>query len=539
MSTPQASTKFYEQRFVDDFHNELKRKNISLPVTVVLKDSKDNKQIIRNVSGARVLRDKANVKSPTRIKSEEVGKLVTSKADIALYSIAKDGVKVDVAWISHKSNRNKSDKKTYYMQYLDASADVNFKTRRAETKEIKDFKTKMIDLSVQKSSNISCWPKYKDGVSLRIWDYVKSPILMNMVIFGVEYGKEYSRQNANILMVGDPYIEIQDDNTIIFTAAEKNSDNGFAGKSLANGYAEYLPDKDKPIFFTKPTTDAKTTVDKKTIEGVSVWIICRSYAGKNNKMIDDVIDNKDALVSSSCDYVKKEKKIKGTQTNIKHDGYDVYFEDKLENPYAAFYYINNLEKIKKIDYSTIKNNPSYLKVLQKYNKNKIPHGKMINPKTGRFVKGNLVKSISMSTFFKPLRTYTPSKSSTNTSPLTRDISPHRLQNLVLRPSLKSTKSSTPAKSPLPKLLSPTLPTLPTLPKSSSLIKSSSSNKNMSHMNTGFYHISKTNDRQIKSKIFYMPLKKRFYYVAPTTGKPQPIPDIRKYIPENRLKTIIG
>jgi hypothetical protein len=81
--------------------------------------------------------------------------------------------------------------------------------------------------------------------------------------------------------------------------------------------------------------------------------------------------------------------------------------------------------------------------------------------------------------------------------------------------------------------------LPTLPKSPSPIKSSSSIKNMSNMNTGFYHISKTSDRQIKSKIFYTPLKKRFYYIAPTTGKPQPISDILKYIPENRLKTIIG
>jgi hypothetical protein len=45
---------------------------------------------------------------------------------------------------------------------------------------------------------------------------------------------------------------------------------------------------------------AKTTIDGKTIEGVSVWIIYRSYAKARNKMIDDVINNKNTLVSSSC-----------------------------------------------------------------------------------------------------------------------------------------------------------------------------------------------------------------------------------------------
>ena len=303
MTTPQASTKYYEQRFVNDFHEELKRKKISLPVIVVLKDSLGIKQVIRNVSGARVLRDRTGVKSPTKIKSEELGRHVTSKADIALYSIAKDGTKVDVAWISHKSNKDKDGKKITHAQYLDVSADVNFKTKLGQAQEIKDFKKKMLILSSQKSSVRYCWPKYKDGVSLRIWDPVKSSILMNMAIFGVEFGKGYSRQNANILMVGDPHIEIKDDNTIIFTAKDR---------SLANGFAEYLPVDDKPIFFTKPTAAAKTTIDGKTIEGVSVWIIYRSYATARNKMIDDVINKKNTLVSSSCvdkngNNIKKEK----------------------------------------------------------------------------------------------------------------------------------------------------------------------------------------------------------------------------------------
>ena len=553
MSTPQASTKYYEQRFVNDFHEELKRKKISLPVTVVLKDSNGNEQVIRNVSGARVLRDKANAKSPTKIKIENIGRHVTSKGDIALYSIVKDGnkeIKVDVAWISHKSNKNDIGKKIDHAQYLDASADVTFRTRPAVTKEIRDFKNKMLKLSVQESSNIYCWPGYKDGKSLRIWDYVKSSLLMNMAIFGIEYGtgKGFSRQNANILMSGDPHIEIHNDNTIILTTKGEKSANSFEGKSFINGTAEYMPDDDKPIFFTKPTTSVKTTIEGKRIDGVSVWIIYRSYATKN-KMIDDVINNKNAIVSSTCYSTRQKesgpKKPKGGKsTNITYNDYNVYFDDKKENPYAAFFYMNNTSTLKPIKYNVIRTDDAYVNFLKKHGKHMIPRGKVINPETGRFVqekstikrssKENIVKSKPLSAFFKPLRS-SPSKSSTNTSPIIRNVSPRRLQNLALQSSIKSVKPPTPQRSPLPDLLSPTLPQLPKTP---SPVKSSSSIKNTSNMNTGFYHISKTTDRQIKSKIFYMPLKKRFYYVLPT-GKPQVITNIHKYIPENRLKTLIG
>ena len=299
MSTPQAKTKYYEQRFVNDFYKELERNKVSLPVTIVLKDNLGIKQVIQNVSGVRVLRDKANAKSPSKIKSEELGRHVTSKADIALFTEEKNGTKVDVAWISHKSNKDIHGKKITHAQYLDASSDVMFKTKIGQTKEIKDFKNKMISLSVPLTATKYCWPKYKSGTSLRIWDDVKSTILMNMAIFGVEFGKAYSRNNANILMVGDPLIEVKDDKTIILTTKE----NGF---SLANGFAEYIPSKDKPIFFTKPTSGKKTVVDGKTIEGVSVWIIYRSYAGSKNRKIDDVLKNKIELISSSCSVKKKD-----------------------------------------------------------------------------------------------------------------------------------------------------------------------------------------------------------------------------------------
>jgi hypothetical protein len=295
---------------------------------------------------------------------------------------------------------------------------------------------------------------------------------------------------------------------------------------------------------------SKTTVTKDgktyTIDGVGVWIVYKGKKSSEAIQIDDKTKLLEVVSKDKCrekrvsknkkeSRDKKENQIKGIQTDIKHEGYDVYFDDKLENPYAAFYYIDNLKKIKKIDYSSIKNKPVYSKVLQRYNKNKIPPGKMINPKTGRFVKGNPVKSLPITAFLKPFRP-SPSKSSTNTSPLISAISPRQLPRLYSRPSLKSVKSPTTAKSPPSKILSPAIPMLSKSPSPAipMLSKSPSPIKSMSNMNTGFYHISKINDRQIKSKIFYMPLKKKFYYVLPT-GSKQPISDIRKYIPENRLK----
>jgi hypothetical protein len=542
MPTPKVPQKKYEERFVRDFHNELVKKNISLPVTVVLKDSKDNKQIIKNVSGMRVLRDRANAKSPTKVKSEDTGKFVTSKGDIALYSIVKDGnkeIKVDVAWISHKSNKGKDDKETDHMQYLEASKDVNFRTRPSVTKEIRDFKNKMLELSVQKSSNIYCWPGYKDGKSLRIWDHVRNPMLMNMAIFGNEYGtgKGFSRQNANILMSGDPHIEIQDDNTIILTTKKEKSANSFEGKSLMNGHAEDLPDEDKPIFFTKPTKAAKTSIDEKKIEGVSVWIVYRRYARKINKMIDDVIDNKNDLVSTTC-YVTRQKKTeskkpKGQSTDIKYNGYNVYFDDTLENPYAAFRYMNNTNTTKPVKYNVVRSDDAYVNVLKKYGKNKIPSGKVINPETGffvqekpttkRLIRKNLVKSNPLSSYYKP---QSPFKSST---------SPY--------------KSSPPFKSSFPEMISPTLPMLP---KSPSPRKWSSPKPSTSkppekqrwkfysdEIPTGeFYEVvNKNKASRIREEILYLPSKNRF--VIDSKGKPRQIAstEIHKYINPDKVNTI--
>jgi hypothetical protein len=548
MPTPKASTKKYEERFVRDFHNELKRKNISLPVTVVLEDSLGHKQTIKNVSGMRVLRDRANAKSPTKVKIEDTGKLGTSKGDIALYSIANNGDKVDVAWISHKSNKDDNGKKILYAQYLDASADVNLRTRPSVTKEIRDFKNKMIELSVQKSSNIYCWPGYKDGKSLRIWDRVKSSMLMNMAIFGFEYGtgKGFSRQNANILMSGDPHIEIQDDNTIILTTKKENSANSFKGKSLMNGFAEYLSEDDQPIFFTKPTDGKKSTVNEKTIEGVSVWIIYRSYAGKNNKMIDDVIDNKNDLVSTTC-YVTRPrttepKKPKGKSTGIKYNGYNVYFDDTKANPYAAFRYMNNTNTTKPVKYNVVRSDGAYVNFLKKNGKNKIPSGKVINPETGffvqekpttkRLIRKNLVKSNPLSSYYKPQSPFKSSPSSYKSSPSPYKSSPSPY------------KSSPPFKLPLPKLLSPTLPMLP---KSPSLRKSPSLKPSTSQLPrvqrsklfdeaipTGEYYETLKQRKEIS----YLPSKNMFVFEQ-NNGKPRPIAstEIHKYIKSDKINTI--
>lgn len=284
----QGKTKKYEQQFVDDFYDQLKKHKITLPATIIIKDSLGYKQVIRNVSGIRVLNDSVS-KSPTKIKSEERGGTVTSKADIALYSVLPNGSKKDVAWISHKKDVKD------HLQYEQMSTNVIYKTRKAEMKEIQEFKRKMLELSVPVMNENHCWPRYKDGNSLRIWGEIKSEVLMNMAIFGVEFGKDFGRNNVNVLMMGDPVLKVENNN-IIFTTKE----------SIMNGHAADISDL-KPIFFTNPSKGSTTSIDGKKIKGVRLWIIRRTYATSHEKM-DDVLKKKNELVARSCLTTQNEKK---------------------------------------------------------------------------------------------------------------------------------------------------------------------------------------------------------------------------------------
>ncbi|AGE48975.1 endonuclease [Paramecium bursaria Chlorella virus AP110A] len=280
----ETKTKKHEVGFVNKFN-----KHFATPKNVILRDTYGNvSKIIPNVYGARVLFD-SRALSPHIRKSEELGRIVTSKADIALFTRV-DGKKIDLAWISHKQ--------PVYMQYADISADVSYFTQKNAEREIKSFKNKMLEL-VKTNETGLCWPRYKNGQSLRVWGKVQSDILKNMSIFGVEYGKAYGRNNANIIFTGDPKVIEQTGNTIVMSSS---------GKSLLNGHLDQLPAEYQPIFFVKPTEAAKTKIDKKTIRGVSLWLIRREYAKDINKPIDLVLQDKDTLVGSCPSAASKSKK---------------------------------------------------------------------------------------------------------------------------------------------------------------------------------------------------------------------------------------
>jgi hypothetical protein len=175
---------------------------------------------------------------------------------------------------------------------------VSYFTQKNAEREIKSFKNKMLEL-VKTNETGLCWPRYKNGKSLRVWGKVQSVILKNMSIFGVEYGKAYGRNNANIIFTGDPKVIEQTGNTIVMSSSEK---------SLLNGHLDKLPAEYQPIFFVKPTAAAKTKIDKKTIHGVSLWLIRREYATDINKPINLVLQHKDTLVGSCPSAASKSKK---------------------------------------------------------------------------------------------------------------------------------------------------------------------------------------------------------------------------------------
>ena len=278
------STKDWERLFVNNLN-----KHFDVPKDVILKDKFGNtSNVIPNIYGARVLTDKRAL-SPYITRPAERNRIITSKADISLFT-KEDGKRVDVAWLSHKKGYKNG--KPEYMQYLDVSSNVNFTTQKDAENEIKSFKNKMFIIARRREKNSDyCWPRYsyKKGnkdVSMRVWDNVKTDSLKNMAIFGVDYyEKTFGRNNVNAFFVGNPVIE-KTSSTLTISASDM---------SLLNGHVNLLPPANQPIFFVKPTRAAKTIMNSKIIKGASVWIIYRSYASANNKKIDEVIQSRNLI----------------------------------------------------------------------------------------------------------------------------------------------------------------------------------------------------------------------------------------------------
>lgn len=532
----ETKKKIHERGFVKSFYEEVDKKNIALPADMYLKDKKGNtSKLIKNIYGMRVLLDrqrnnKGAVLSPEKQPTEETGKHIVSKADISLYTI-ENNIRKDIAWISHKKDK-------IHLQYADVSSD-NYHSN--DYKEVRDFKEKMVKLSVKLKEDPNntnyCWPSGKNNKTITIWDNIKSENLKNKAIFGVDYtpNGRFSRHNINIIMSGNSILE-------------KNSDAIYLTSSVTSilhGKANELPpDEDVVIIaYGKNDFKDKTTIGKNMIYGVRTWLIRRSYIQNKDATINNVLNDPEKYITKSCSHLKtskninynltpskapqfgttrrqpkpekqpqdkKEKQIKGIQTNLKINTYNVFLDDKLKNPYAAFYYINNSNSRRQVPYNVIKDNDSYMAVLKKYKLNVIPPGKTINPKSGRFIDNRTnktVKSRSISAFYKRKNdTISPKRSPT---PI-RNMSPS---------------------SPLPKLLSQTLPKLPNSP-----VRSPIPVRNMSDINTGFNYIGKLGNRMVKSRIFYMPKAKKFYYKLQTGEKKQIFnSEIPKYIPANALR----
>lgn len=353
--------KKYEREFVINFYKFLNTKNISLPIVLILKGPNNSEhQISKPIYGMRVLTD--NIKlSPVHKKIvENTGRMSNSKGDIAVYTTDRE----DVAWISHK-------KKGTYAQLLEASADF----KGDAYKELRDFKLKMLQLSIKRESYDYCWPLAKDtskegGGGVQVWDHIKNRILIGKCIFGFDYGKShFNRQNVNAVMQGDP--EMKYENNRIYLSGSQ--------ETLINDNTSSLPNI---MMKSEPKSKSRTTIGKYKITGVRVWIIPEKKLPKidrDKRQIDYVLLHKEEVVSNLC-----YEDIKFKPTDLQLNGKDIFFNPSLKYPFDAFYFKNG----KKVKYGLLKHN-DVIQVLKKYDKNIIPPGKIINKK-GRFVDKNIV-----------------------------------------------------------------------------------------------------------------------------------------------------
>ncbi|AGE58595.1 endonuclease [Paramecium bursaria Chlorella virus NYs1] len=494
--------KKYEREFVINFYKELNTKNISLPIVLILKGSdKSEQQISKPVYGMRVMTD-SQQSSPVHKKIvENTGRMSTSKGDIAIYTKDRE----DIAWISHKN-------KGIYAQILEASADL-FKGDAYQ--ELRDFKLKMIQLSIQRNSHEYCWPLANHtSKGLQVWDEIKSKILIGKCIFGFDYGKTYfNRQNVNAFMHGDPELKY-DNNRIYLSGSEE---------TLINNDSSSLP---KIMMKSEPKSNSTTTIGNNKIFGTSVWIITEKKLPKidrDKRQIDYIIQHKEELVSNIC---YQSAKLKPTYLQL--NGKDIFFNPSLKNPYDAFYFKNG----KKVKYGIL-NRDKIIQILKKYNRNTIPHGKIINERTGKFIddKKMTPNQKKITNIFRKMPRRTSSSKIISSSKLIS--SPKIISSSKLISSPKITSSS--------KLISS-----PKITSSSKLISSpkiTSSSKLISSpkITSSSKIASKTiKDRKVntgikigKDDVFYDE-KKHIFYVIGTDGKKQ-VRHIKNQIKEIRIQ----
>lgn len=296
-----AKSKIHERRFVDMFNQQIKDKNIPIPFDLILRDSSGHQsKTFKNIVRARVLTDQTLFSPQKKISMVETGEKV-SKADIVLV----DDRGVDVVFISHKSDKDQRGKNTgagCHAQFMHAGTDKPFKSTTAY-EELQVFKRKLLELSKKLTETTYCFPTKADGSPLTTWDYIRDPALVNIAIFGVNFGSSrFGRHNCNILMNGDPETSVEANVVVL----ESN-------KSILNGTPlpkEYFdtsntnPKSKRIIFRTINAKGTSVRIEKDgksyVIRGLNIWVIYRNQASSKSFQIDDLLSDRSLLSNTIC-----------------------------------------------------------------------------------------------------------------------------------------------------------------------------------------------------------------------------------------------
>jgi len=303
MACDLAKSKIHEQRFVDMFNQQIKDKNISIPFDLILRDSSGyQSKTFKNIVRARVLTDQSLFSPQKKINTDETGEKV-SKADIVLV----DNRGVDVVFISHKSDKDRQGKNTgagCHAQFMHAGTDKSFKSTAAY-EELQVFKRKLLKLSKKLTETTYCFPTKADGTPLTTWDYIRGPDLVNIAIFGVNFGSpQFGRHNCNILINGDPKIRVDENNVVVLESNNKSILNGTPLPKEYFDTSNTNPKSKRIIFRTinAKSTSVRIKKDGKTyvIRGLNIWVIYRNQASSKSIQIDDLLNDRSLLSSTVC-----------------------------------------------------------------------------------------------------------------------------------------------------------------------------------------------------------------------------------------------
>ncbi|AGE56169.1 endonuclease [Paramecium bursaria Chlorella virus NE-JV-1] len=531
-TTKDKDSKKYERAFVRDFYNKLNEKNISLPITVILRGSDGSEyKIPEHVYGMRVLAD-SSILSPEKESSENSGRKTTSKADIALYGKYRKSI----AWISHKGiSQDKSGKDVMvHAQFLNATSNTLKEqgddiTDDDAYEEIRVFKRKMLELSVLIKGKDYCWPQQKNTrKSLQVWDEIKNTKLIGKSIFGVDYGqqKAFGRQNASAFMHGHPEIKLGNDPGEIYLTAS---------------YKTYLNGDKLPEAFLKTVSRNEyhfsTKIDDYKIHGTRVWIVDRTLLRKNTDLantykIDNILKNKDLYVKPSCSQLTTTERIQSEKLTpsrapvfkskleytgiITDDGIRIYYDSNPKLKTKLFYYGDVKNKQYKIPPDVVKRDGR----LSLFPSTKENRQKQSDQKNGTspikkiFVQKSLQQTLAN---FAPKRSPSPApKRSPSPAP---KRSPPPAPKRSSPPAPKRSPSPTPKRSPppAPKRSPPPAPkrSLSPAPKQRPTSKIDPS----VNIKTGFDHVSTIGNRTERHSIMYNPVRQIFYYKAGGLLKP--------------------